>query len=112
MKETYGTDSQELIVVIGPSICGDCFEIGPEVMEEFDQAFSNAFSEGILKDKKNGKYLADLWLSNKRVLLDAGVPEQNIHLSGECTKCKCNTYWSHRATNGQRGSNASLIMLK
>ena len=40
MNEAFGTQPQDVIAAIGPSICGDCFEVGPEVVEEFAKIFS------------------------------------------------------------------------
>ena len=44
-------------------------------------------------------------------LVQLGVPEENIAVSGECTFCSHDKYWSHRYTGGRRGSQASVIML-
>jgi len=35
-----------------------------------------------------------------------------LDISPDCTKCQPHRYWSHRATNGERGSLAGIIMLK
>ena len=112
MKEEFGTDPGELLCVIGPSICGKCFEIGGDVAELFRNAFPEGEKNGILKRKNAEKWTADLWLANKEQLLNAGVSESGIVISGECTMCRPELYWSHRATNGVRGSNASMIMLR
>jgi len=63
-------------------------------------------------DDKNGKYHIDLKEINRLLLMRAGVPDANIVVSSECTKCSDDKYWSHRATNGERGTQAALITLR
>lgn len=104
MQNNYGTDPRDIIAAIGPCIGKCCYEVGGDVFEQFGNA--RYFTE-----KPNGKYMLDLNLANKDVLLCAGVPEQNIYVSYECTFCKSDIYYSHRATNGKRGNLAAMIEL-
>ena len=69
-------------------------------------------TEGLWVQKENGKYLVDLRLANKRLLLQLGLREENIDLSKECTMCSHEKYWSHRYTKGLRGSQAACIVLE
>ena len=71
MKEAFGTRPEDLVVCIGPSICADCYEVGPEVAEEFAQAFSQTCHSAILEKKPDGKYQLDLWRANQIVLEEA-----------------------------------------
>ena len=38
MSSTYGTEPAELLAVIGPGICADCFQVGEEVALNFKEA--------------------------------------------------------------------------
>lgn len=38
MSSTYGTEPSELVAVIGPGICADCFQVGEEVALNFKEA--------------------------------------------------------------------------
>lgn len=111
MKEQYGTNPQDLIVVIGPSICRDCYEVSKDVMLEFKQSFSKRQIDDILEEKTGGKYQLDLWLANKYILLDAGIPSDNISISGICTCCNSTLLYSHRASNGMRGNLAAFLSI-
>jgi len=62
--------------------------------------------------QKGEKYLIDLAGLNKLVLLRNGVLDKNITVSGICTCCNHEKYWSHRATGGVRGAMAAIIMLR
>ena len=44
-------------------------------------------------------------------LLREGVLKENITVSGLCTMCRPQMFFSHRATAGKRGSNAGFLML-
>jgi len=45
--------------------------------------------------------------ANIAVLNEAGV--KNVDACYECTFCKSDLYYSHRATNGKRGNMAAMI---
>lgn len=112
MHQEYGTNPQDIIAAIGPSICMDCYEVSEEVIEEFARNFSQTIMEDICYKKENGKYQLDLWKANKYVLLEAGIKEENIAVTNICTCCNSNLLFSHRASHGLRGNMAALIGLK
>ena len=58
-----------------------------------------------------GKFMVDLKEVNRRRFLQLGVAPENIDITPECTMCQSDKYWSHRATKGVRGTQASIIML-
>ena len=55
------------------------------MLEQFRQAFS--FAEQLITpvDDSHGK--VDLWEANRLQLLEVGLQEQNIDVSGLCTVC-------------------------
>lgn len=111
MAEEYGTKPEQVICVIGPSICGECFEIGPEVAEEFVRVWPDAMRNGILRKGNADRYLANLWEANRQALLSAGVADSNISVSNVCTMCRPELFFTHRGSQGRRGSNAGFLML-
>ena len=110
--EALGGKAENLRAAIGPCISGCCFETGPEVKEAME-ALLGADAQGVCPPEKGvpGKYMVDLKETNRRRLLQLGVRAENIDVSPDCTKCMSDVYWSHRATGGQRGTMASIIML-
>jgi copper oxidase (laccase) domain-containing protein len=66
---------------------------------------------GLFRRRADGKTMVDLKGANARRLQQLGVPEGQIDISTECTFCCHDKYWSHRYTRGQRGIQASVIML-
>lgn len=111
MQKNFGSDPKNIIAVVGPSICADCFEIGEEVAEEFIKAFSEPWENNILKSKDNGKFQCDLWAANRTVFEEAGLRPENINISGVCTCCNSDLLFSHRKTQGKRGSLAAFLSL-
>jgi polyphenol oxidase len=111
MTRNFGSNPSEIIAVVGPSICSECFEIGEDVAREFQNAFGDQYITDILVAKDDGKYLCDLWKANQAVLLEAGLRTENIHISGVCTCCNSDLLFSHRKTGGKRGSLAAFLGL-
>ena len=111
LQKHYGSNPSDIIAVVGPSICMECYEIGEETAEEFRKAFPCYEKNGILISKGNGKYLCDLWAANQSVLSEAGLAPNNIHISGVCTSCNDDWLFSHRKTNGKRGNLAAFLTI-
>lgn len=112
MKRQYGSNPKDIITVIGPSICEECYEVREDVMLEFKQSFAKEKLGDILKEKADGKYQLDLWVANKIILLEAGIPDENITVSGICTCCNSSLLYSHRASNGKRGNLAAFLSIR
>lgn len=111
MQQNYGTKPEEVICVIGPSICQDCYEVGEEVAEEFLRAFPQK-AEELLKKKPDGKYQLDLWRANEIILMEAGVKREHLSVMGLCTCCNSRLLFSHRASKGKRGNLGAFLSLK
>jgi YfiH family protein len=104
MARAYGTRAQDCLAAIGPSIGLCCFEVGEEVTQAFEQSFPG------WELARDGH--VDLWRCNQLQLEELGVPPQNICVSGLCTACDTETFYSHRAERGTTGSMAAFLMLK
>ena len=114
MEKAFGSKPEDLIAVIGPSICQDCYEVGEEVAEEFRTVFHDLEKEDLIL--KNGKYphkyQLNLWEANRLILEHAGLKNENIEISGICTCCHADLLFSHRATGGRRGNLGAFITIK
>lgn len=112
--DKYGSNPQDLIICIGPSILKCCFEVDKDVVDMFRNNFTDiedTISLGEIKDNKQ-KYYIDTIEINRRELIDLGILEENIILSDICTKCSCDKYNSYRAHGMDSGRNVSLIVMK
>ena len=112
MKEAFGTRPEDIIACIGPSICGDCYEVGEEVADEFADAFHEKYHDVILLKKQNGKYQLDLWKANEIVLKEAGIKGDYLAVTNICTYCNPQLLFSHRRTAERRGNLCAFLSLK
>ncbi len=110
MRAEYQTDPGDVVCAIGPSICWKCYEVSGDVAEAFAGEFPMYEGE-ILQDKGNGKYQLDLWRANERILLDAGVKQEQIAVTNLCTCCNPKLLFSHRASQGKRGNLGAFLCL-
>jgi polyphenol oxidase len=110
MSEIYGTRPVDCLIGIGPSIEMSCFEIKEDTADLFKLNFNN-WGE-FMKQKDEEHYNADLWLAIKLTLRSIGVLEENISISGLCTCCNEDLFFSHRRDKGNTGSLSAIIELK
>jgi copper oxidase (laccase) domain-containing protein len=59
--------------------------------------------------KKEDKYMLDLPYINKYQLLGCGLKEEHIEMSGVCTACEADKYFSYRKEQGCSGRFMSMI---
>lgn len=111
MREAFGTRPQDLLCVVGPSICRECYEVGEDVAAPFLDALGES-AGGLLMPAQGGKYHLDLWGINERWLLEAGVPRSQIEVAGLCTCCNSGRLFSHRASQGRRGNLGAFMMIQ
>ncbi|WP_331658557.1 peptidoglycan editing factor PgeF [Lacrimispora sp.] len=109
MEEAFGTKAEDVIACIGPSICKECYEVGGEVAQEFMKGFDKKYWSDILSEKKDGKYMLDLWRANEIVLLESGIKQENIQVTDICTHCNSDLLFSHRTTGNERGNLAAFL---
>ena len=112
MGKAFGSDPKDIVACIGPSICRDCYEVGPEVAEAFENAFEPAKHSEILEEKPDGKFLLDLWRANAIVMEEAGILPERIHVTDICTHCNPELLYSHRRTGERRGNLCAFLSLK
>ena len=62
--------------------------------------------------KENGKYQLNLWMANKIIFLEAGIPEENISMPNLCTCCNPDFLFSHRASHGKRGNLGAFLGIR
>lgn len=106
-KDEFGSEPNDIYVAIGPSAGKCCYEVDEKVASEFLK-----IDESLAESKGAGKYMVDLWETNKLLLKKEGVLEDHISVTEICTICNSDIFHSHRATGGKRGLNCGIIVLK
>ncbi len=112
MKKTYSSNPKDILAFIGPSICKNCYEVGKDVAEEFEKAYTGEECETVLTPKTDGKYLLDLHAANRFNLINSGLLPENIFVTDICTSCNSDVLFSHRKTQGRRGGMCGFIWKK
>jgi hypothetical protein len=131
MRMRYDCDPEGMHAVIGPCIHQCCYSVGEEVVEQFqsqfeyaDELFREIYDKDPIKERYpllfmtarapghfniNSSIHLDLVEANRRQLVDAGVPKRNIHTVDECTSCRHDYLWSHRAESGFAGRMMGVV---
>lgn len=111
MNKRYGTQGENIVAAIGPSISVKAFEVGNEVYDAFRE--SGFDMESIAqKNADTGKWHIDLWQANKQQLIDFGVDNTNIEVAGICTYTQYKDFFSARRLGINSGRMTTGIMIK
>ena len=110
--QEMGCQTEDIHVLIGPSICQECYEVSEDVIEEFEKVFDKKYRNRLFYRKENGKYQLNLWMANKIIFLEAGIPEENISMPNLCTCCNPEFLFSHRASHGKRGNLGAFLGIR
>lgn len=105
MIAAFGCDPRNIHAAIGPNI-GQChFETDADVPEAMVRMYGTDAEKFI--EKRGEKFFPDLKQINALSLRRAGV--EHIDISGDCTMCRPDLYWSARITGSVRGAQGALI---
>lgn len=99
LESRFGVEAENLEACLGPGICGDCYEVGPEVLE--------AFGKGGL-----GPACIDLRSELAARAIDSGLSADAVSVLDWCTRCGPVHLHSHRAHGGRAGRMAAFIGLR
>lgn len=109
MQHAFGTDPEDCLMGIGPSIGPADYEVDEPVMREIHTRWPAV--ESFAKSGRPGHWMLDLWAWNRQQMVEAGVPEKNIFVSGVSTAQHSDLFFSHRASNGKAGRFGVLMSL-
>ena len=112
MKENYGSDVKDILIHFGPSICGNCYEVGMELIDEFKKILECDEVHKVFKPivDKPEKYLLDVAESLRLSLIRYGIKEENISKTDICTYHD-NIFYSRRLTKDNTKVTLTGIML-
>lgn len=108
LQRVYGTEPARLLVAVGPGICQDCYQVGPELAAQFSAA---GFGAAVVRPdhERPGHARLDLRTVNVQHLQSAGVLAGNIDDTALCTSCRPESFYSHRRDRGTTGRHWALI---
>lgn len=108
MVDVFGCQPAEIRAGIGPSIGPCCYEVGDEVVDAVRDAFPDATQ--LLQLQESGRWHLDLWAANRYQLALEGLAD--VEVSGLCTACRTDEWFSHRAEQGRTGRLGAVIGLR
>ena len=123
MEQEYGSNPEDIICCMSPSIGKDHFEVDEDVFKMFYDEFKDIKDSSILNNSKNPNILenifeqnGDKWhidtiLINRKILLKQGLKEENIIDSGICSVCNKDIIHSYRAHGEKAGRATQIIVL-
>jgi hypothetical protein len=110
MFDQYHCRPQDILAAIGPAIGRCCYQVDTVTAKAFA---SQKNKEVFLCPEVGGtKWMLDLAEANRQQILECGIPEENIELSGYCTKCNQDMFFSHRGSGGITGRHINFMMIK
>jgi polyphenol oxidase len=131
MRLEFGSRPEDLVAAIGPGIGPCCYQVGEELLSEFESQFAygrELFHEVYDSDPVRTRYPMlfltqrapghspigpslhlDVAEANRRQLLDAGLRPTSIRVIGGCTSCHRELFFSHRSSRGRAGRMLSVI---
>ena len=131
MRLEFGSRPEDLLAAIGPGIGQCCYAVGEEVVSEFTSQFAYAaelFREVFDSDPIRMRYPMlfltqrapghspigpqihlDLVEANRRQLLGAGLKPTAIQVTGGCTSCHRELFFSHRGSRGHAGRMMAVV---
>ena len=112
MMREFGSDPEDILAAVGPSICQDCYEVSEEVIELFRENFDEELWPKLFYGKENGHYQLNLWEANRLIFKEAGILPEHITVTDVCTACNPELLFSHRASGGKRGNLAGFLSLR
>lgn len=107
MGRLYGSRAEDLYAAIGPCIGQCCFETDEDVPSAMLDALGADAAPYL--SRQGAKWHVDLKGLNELWLLQAGLDEERIAVSGLCTACRADLFWSHRKMGTARGLQCGLI---
>jgi len=108
MTREFGSLPGDLFAGLGPSIGPDHYPVGPDVAAQVESSFGTAASEHLRR--QNGQLILDLWSAVRWQLESAGI--RAVEVSGMCTACHLNDWYSHRGEHGQTGRFGAVVALR
>ena len=112
MKKEFRSKPQQLLAGIGPGICGQCYEVQSEVVEQVSRKFSDWRELIQPTDRSDVKtWRFDLIEANRRQLIRLGLTAENIEVSGFCTYERADLFYSYRRDGSETGRWAMLAGL-
>jgi YfiH family protein len=103
----FGTRPQDLLVAMGPSIGGCCYEVDERILSQVQSCTGN-WEAAVAPSVNERRRMLDLRRLNRMILLETGVDQKNIRSAAWCTSCRTDLFYSHRKEAGTKGTTGRM----
>jgi YfiH family protein len=101
-----GAQPERVRVALGPSIGPCCFEVGPEVVDEFRAALGDLPGLVVAGPRKDH---LDLRVATRAILEREGLRPEHIDDRSPCTRCEADRFFSYRRDGREGGVHMAFI---
>lgn len=102
MEKDFSCKRRDVLVGVGPTICGRCYEVRNDIVKTFQDKFPRYMDEIISTSAKGAKTL-DIVKALELQLLTEGIDANHIEVSHLCTTCNTKEFYSYRVEGGNTG---------
>ena len=106
LQHHFHAKPEELLVAIGPSIGGCCYEVDDRIITQV-QASAKEWEKAVTASQKD-RYMLDLRQLNTSILLESGIASEQIMTTDWCTSCRTDMFFSHRKEAGTAGTTGRM----
>ena len=93
LQKEFKINPASLVIAVGATLCPACFEMGPDVAQDFRKKFGSRLP--MTKGRDDRSHL-DLKHACEIILNDLGVRSENIDYLPYCNKCREDLFFSFR----------------
>ena len=109
MSTAFGTQAEDVQVVLGPAIGRCCYDVGDDVADAWREIAGADADEAL--EPHGDRHRFSLTEANGLLLERAGVRAANVETSAICTKCDGDNWFSHRGQGAQTGRFGAMIAI-
>lgn len=108
MQREFSSRPEDILVGIGPCAGICCYEIGQDVVEAFNWMPN---LDSFIEETKPEHWRIDLKGINRSILIEAGIPDENIEITDLCTMCRTDILFSYRKEKPLTGRMSGILAL-
>lgn len=101
MRARFGSRPERLRMHLGPAVCGDCYEVGPEVLRALGRSPAGGGGEA--------PGHVDLRAVLREQAGELGLEPGRTSVSERCTRCESDQFHSHRGRGERAGRMAAFV---
>ena len=110
--DEFLVEPKDIRAAIGPCIHACCYEVSRDIFDAVSGNLGEDIAVKLVQTRNGEKYSCDLVSINRALLQRHGLLGENIDVIDECTSCNPKKYFSHRYSNGHRGTMLNVIFME